>query len=71
METLETDVNMVEQNGKHDSKEETVLTSEDIFKSNSNSSNLSTKSSKQSKQKDSLSQQNSTEEKSEGVFIEE
>lgn len=70
METLETDVNMVEQNGKHDSKEETVLTSEDIFKSNSNSSNLSTKSSKQSKQKDSLSQQNSTEEKSEGVFIE-
>lgn len=61
---------MVEQNGKHDSKEETVLTSEDIFKSNSNSSNLSTKSSKQSKQKDSLSQQNSTEEKSEGVFIE-
>lgn len=70
METLETDDNMVEQNGKHDSKEETVLTSEDIFKSNSNSSNLSTKSSKQSKQKDSLSQQNSTEEKSEGVFIE-
>lgn len=69
MEILETDVNMVEQNGKHDSKEETALTSEDIFKSSS--SNLSTKSSKQSKQKDSLSQQNSSEEKSEDIVIEE
>lgn len=69
METLEADVNMVEQNGKHDSKEETVLTSEDIFKSSS--SNLSTKSSKQSKQKNSLSQQNSSEERSEDIVIEE
>lgn len=70
MEILETDVNMVEQNGKHDSKEETVVT-EDIFRSNSSSSNLSTKSRKQSKQKDSLSQQNSSEEKNgEEIVIE-
>jgi hypothetical protein len=49
METLETDVNMVEQNGKHDPQAETNGLSEDIFKSNSSSSNLSSKSTKQSK----------------------
>lgn len=50
METLETDVNMVEQNGNHESKEEVLI--EDILKSNSSSSNLSSKSNRQSKIKD-------------------
>jgi len=56
METLETDINMVEQNGKHDSKEDVLI--ENILKSNSSSSNLSTKSHRQSKTKDFDNQNN-------------
>lgn len=58
METLEADIDMVEQNGKHDSKDEVLI--EDILKSNSNSSNLNNKSNRQSKSKDFANQNGST-----------
>lgn len=50
METLEKDIEMVEQNGKQEAKEDVLI--EDILKSNSTSSNLSAKSNRQSKAKD-------------------
>lgn len=62
METLETDIIMVEQNGKHDSKEDILI--EDILKSNSSSSNLSNKSHRKTKD---FANKNSTSESEERI----